>query len=139
MVHSPKASAQRCLKHHTYVRVFPEFAVLFDECILQWAYVVSSSNIVGGSLIPVLMKMPFHCHALQVPMRASLRRMWTIAKPGRGGDCDFSCNVLPFLLDISLSLFDTLDLVKSSVDSEVVFQATLQVPFGKADRHSFIL
>jgi hypothetical protein len=31
------------------------------------------------------------------------------------------------MLDISLALFDTLDLVKSSVDSEVVFQATLQV------------
>jgi hypothetical protein len=38
-----------------------------------------------------------------------------------------TCQVLPFLLDISLALYDTLDLVKSSVDSEVVFQATLQV------------
>lgn len=55
-----------------------------------------------------------------------LRRTWTTAKP-RG---DVSCNVLPFFLDLSLAFapgMELFDAVKSSVDSEVVFQATLQV------------
>lgn len=57
----------------------------------------------------------------------NLRRQWTTAKP-RGGDV--SCNVLPFFLDLSLAFapgVEFFDAVKSSVDSEVVFQATLQV------------
>jgi hypothetical protein len=55
-----------------------------------------------------------------------LRRTWTTAKP-RG---DVSCNVLPFFLDLSLAFapgMQFFDAVRSSVDSEVVFQATLQV------------
>jgi hypothetical protein len=62
----------------------------------------------------------------------SLRRQWTTAKPGGRGDV--SCNVLPFFLDLSLAFapgMEFFDAVKSSVDSEVVFQATLQVrPFS---------
>lgn len=56
-------------------------------------------------------------------MGPRIQRQWTVAKNTR----DTSCTVLPFLLDISLALYDTLDLVKATVDSEVVFQATLQV------------
>jgi hypothetical protein len=54
----------------------------------------------------------------------NLRRQWTTAKP-RGGDV--SCNVLPFFLDLSLAFapgVDFFDAVKSSVDSEVVFQVS---------------
>lgn len=61
----------------------------------------------------------------------SLRRQWTTAKPGGRGDV--SCNVLPFFLDLSLAFapgMEFFDTVKSSVDSEVVFQATLQVRRG---------
>lgn len=59
----------------------------------------------------------------------SLQRQWTAVKPGRRG-ADVSCNVLPFFLDLSLAFapgMEFFDAVKSSVDSEVVFQATLQV------------
>ena len=74
----------------------------------------------------------------------SLRRQWTTAKPGGRGDV--SCNVLPFFLDLSLAFapgMEFFDAVKSSVDSEVVFQATLQVrmmsflqaPRGLRQRH----
>lgn len=55
-----------------------------------------------------------------------LRRQWTTAKPAG----DVGCNVLPFFLDLSLAFapgMEFFDAVKSSVDSEVVFQATLQV------------
>jgi hypothetical protein len=61
---------------------------------------------------------------LQAFMGRRIRRQWTMAKDTSDST---TCQVLPFLLDISLALYDTLDLVKSSVDSEVVFQATLQV------------
>lgn len=64
------------------------------------------------------------CLFLQAFLGPKIRRQWTMAKDTRDST---SCQVLPFLLDISLALYDTLDLVKSSVDSEVVFQATLQV------------
>lgn len=73
-----------------------------------------------------------------------MRRQWTTAKPGGRGDV--SCNVLPFFLDLSLAFapgMEFFDAVKSSVDSEVVFQATLQVrmmfflqaPRGLRQRH----
>ncbi|KAF8063725.1 hypothetical protein HT031_003580 [Scenedesmus sp. PABB004] len=54
-----------------------------------------------------------------------IRRQWTMAKRAPR---ETACQALPFLLDISLALFENMDMVKSSVDSEVVFQATLQVP-----------
>jgi hypothetical protein len=66
----------------------------------------------------------------------NLRRQWTTAKP-RGGDV--SCNVLPFFLDLSLAFapgVEFFDAVKSSVDSEVVFQATLQV---RMRRHQHVI
>jgi hypothetical protein len=67
------------------------------------------------------------CLFLQAFLGPKIRRQWTMAKDTSDST---TCQVLPFLLDISLALYDTLDLVKSSVDSEVVFQATLQVGSG---------
>jgi hypothetical protein len=70
-----------------------------------------------------------------------LRRQWTTAKPygggaarntrsSSGGGGGVACAALPFFLDLSLAFApgaEFFDSVKSSVDSEVVFQATLQV------------
>uniref|UniRef100_A0A383WHL5 Uncharacterized protein n=1 Tax=Tetradesmus obliquus TaxID=3088 RepID=A0A383WHL5_TETOB len=66
--------------------------------------------------------------------RAQLRRQWTLCKhkPGPGGSSSSSSTVmaalpLPFM-ELSVSVMDTLDLLRSSVEEEIVFQATLQVP-----------
>ncbi|WIA33343.1 hypothetical protein OEZ86_006480 [Tetradesmus obliquus] len=65
--------------------------------------------------------------------RAQLRRQWTLCKhkPGPGGSSSSSTVMaalpLPFM-ELSVSVMDTLDLLRSSVEEEIVFQATLQVP-----------
>lgn len=69
----------------------------------------------------------------------NLQRQWTTAKP-RGGDV--SCNVLPFFLDLSLAFapgVEFFDAVKSSVDSEVVFQVRCSKVGGASETAGTIL
>eukprot|EP00882_Tetradesmus_deserticola_P014367 GHRQ01015278.1.p1 GENE.GHRQ01015278.1~~GHRQ01015278.1.p1 ORF type:complete len:202 (+),score=50.79 GHRQ01015278.1:846-1451(+) len=62
--------------------------------------------------------------------RAKLRRQWTSCKskpiPAARGTATAALP-LPFM-ELSVSVLDTLDVLRSSIEEEIVFQATLQVP-----------